>query len=433
MPIAIVCSRCKKRHNAPESFAGLACQCRCGNVVLVPPAAALNVVGRPSVLDELTPTDIERLKTLPTRERDLLVEPVNGPSATAIRFPAPKQVWKQKSSSSSRWLFGCLSLVVGGGLLTVFLGFLALHSLPSLLASGDLGYIAQEGSTDATQSPVEARRGFETVLVRHTAGPQPVAVPPPHLFGIVQYESPAGQLAAYLTPNPGDGHKHPAIIWITGGDCNSIGDVWEAASPENDQTASAFRKAGIVMMFPSLRGGNENPGMREFCLGEVDDVCAAAEFLAAQAYVDPSHIYLGGHSTGGSLVLLAAASSEKFRAVFSFGPVGNVGLYGPEYLPFDLASRRELELRAPIRWLHAIKQPTFVFEGANLPGNAGSIRMMTQATKNSAVHFRLVPHKNHFSVLAPVTELVAAKILHDSGPDCTLDITDAEIHHWVTQ
>ena len=59
--------------------------------------------------------------------------------------------------------------------------------------------------------------------------------------------------------------------------------------------------------------------------------------------------------------------------------------------------------------------------------------MMTQATKNSAVQFHLVPHKNHFSVLAPVTELVAAKILHDSEPDCTLSITDAEIHHWVAQ
>ena len=23
-------------------------------------------------------------------------------------------------------------------------------------------------------------------------------------------------------PNPNDGKKHPAIVWITGGDCNSI-------------------------------------------------------------------------------------------------------------------------------------------------------------------------------------------------------------------
>ena len=41
------------------------------------------------------------------------------------------------------------------------------------------------------------------------------------------------------------------------------------------------------MMFPSLRGGNDNPGAKEGFLGEVDDVIAAADFLAKQPYVDP--------------------------------------------------------------------------------------------------------------------------------------------------
>ena len=31
---------------------------------------------------------------------------------------------------------------------------------------------------------------------------------------------------------PDDGKKHPAIIWITGGDCNSIGDVWSRSLAE---------------------------------------------------------------------------------------------------------------------------------------------------------------------------------------------------------
>ena len=75
------------------------------------------------------------------------------------------------------------------------------------------------------------------------------------------------------------------------------------------------------MMFPSLRGGNDNPGVREGFFGEVDDVLAAAEYLSKQAFVDPQRIYLGGHSTGGTLVLLVAECSGRFRAVFSFGPV----------------------------------------------------------------------------------------------------------------
>src|SRR5262249_54325814 len=152
----------------------------------------------------------------------------------------------------------------------------------------------------------EARRGFATKPGGEEPAREAIPQPPPDLFQLVKYPSPAGELSAFLAPDPGDGKKHPAIVWITGGDCNSIGDVWSPAPRENDQTPAAYRKAGIVMMFPSLRGGNDNPGRREGFFGEVDDVLAAALYLAAKPYVDPSRIYLGGHSTGGTLVMLVA-------------------------------------------------------------------------------------------------------------------------------
>src|SRR5213078_4101010 len=120
---------------------------------------------------------------------------------------------------------------------------------------------------------------------------------------------------------------------------------WRDAGGLGDQSASAYRKAGLVMMFPALRGGNDNPGAREGFLGEVDDVLAAEAFLRKQDYVDPRRIYLGGHSTGGTLVLLAAECSDRFRAVFSFGPVDDVAGYEPQYLPFDTSNPREVELR----------------------------------------------------------------------------------------
>src|SRR5262245_2004411 len=155
-----------------------------------------------------------------------------------------------------------------------------------------------------TSALVEARRGFQTKVVRRQDAREPVPEPPPAVFRLIRYDAPAGKLAAYLSPDPKDGKKHPAIIWITGGDCNSIGELWQDAPASNDQTASAYRKAGIIMMFPSLRGGNDNPGIKEGFLGEVDDVLAAAEHLSQQEFVDPKRIYLGGHSTGGTLVLL---------------------------------------------------------------------------------------------------------------------------------
>jgi pimeloyl-ACP methyl ester carboxylesterase len=272
----------------------------------------------------------------------------------------------------------------------------------------------------------EARKGFQTKVVRLQTAKEPVPQPPPKVFRTVRYDAPAGKLAAYLSPDPKDGKKHPAIIWITGGDCNSIGDVWGNAPPSNDQTAAAFRKAGIVMMFPSLRGGNDNPGVKEGFFGEVDDVLAAADFLAKQNYVDPGRIYLGGHSTGGTLVLLVSECCDRFRAIFSFGPAHDVRGYGPEYLPFDTSNPRERELRSPGRWLASINNPTFVFEGT-VQANIDSLQSMARSSTNPKAHFLAVRGANHFSVLAPTNRLIAERILRDDGPVCNLTFAEEEL------
>ena len=257
----------------------------------------------------------------------------------------------------------------------------------------------------------EARRGFPPKAFPRLASNEPLAEPPQNLFRIVHYESAVGPLAAYLTPDPGDGQKHPAIIWITGGDCNSIGDVWSHADPANDQSATAYRQAGLVMMFPSLRGGNQNPGQKEAFLGEVDDVLAAADFLVRQDYVDPGRIYLGGHSTGGTLVMLVAESTRRFRAVFSFGPVNDVRGYPPEFIPFDTSDPRAVVVRSPGYWLHSIQSPTFVFEGET--GNIDALRSMKRDATNPQVHFYAVAGANHFTILNPINHIIASKIVDD--------------------
>jgi len=283
------------------------------------------------------------------------------------------------------------------------------------------------GQGGSAGSLTEARQGFKSKLVRRAAQRDPVDEPPENLFRVVRYDAAAGKLPAYLTPDPKDGKKHPAIIWITGGDCNSIGDVWTGVPADDDQTAGAYRKGGIVMMFPSLRGGNNNPGQKEGFLGEVDDVIAAADFLAKQEYVDPARIYLGGHSTGGTLVLLVAECSDRFRAVFSFGPADNVKDYPDEFLPFDTSSSREIEVRSPGRWLGSIKSPTFVFEGTK-DGNLGSLNAMSRSSKNPKVQFFPVNGATHFSILFPTNRIIATKILRDNGPECKLNFTSVELN-----
>jgi dienelactone hydrolase len=296
--------------------------------------------------------------------------------------------------------------------------------LPLILLAGCLG----EPVPDQEQgSLVEARRGFKTKLVPQRGEREPVPDPPPEIFRKVMFDSSAGKLAAYLSEVPDDGTKRPAIVWITGGDCNSIGDVWSEAPPDNDQTASAYREAGIVLMFPSLRGGNTNPGIKEGFLGEVDDVLAAADYLARQESVDPGRIYLGGHSTGGTLVLLVAEVTDRFRAVFSFGPASDVSHYPSEFIPFDASNPREVKLRSPGPWLGSIHGPTFVFEGTE-QGNLSSLQAMAKATTNPMVHFLPVKGATHFSILAPTNALIARKILGDKGPKTSIAFTEQELN-----
>jgi dipeptidyl aminopeptidase/acylaminoacyl peptidase len=283
------------------------------------------------------------------------------------------------------------------------------------------------GPADTSKSLAEARAGFATKLARQHRADEPVDEPPAAVFRKVKYDAPVGKCAAYLTPDPKDGRKHPAVVWITGGDCNTIGEMWKPKPRGDDQTARQYREAGVVMMVPSLRGGNDNPGVQENFLGEVDDVLAAAAHLAKQDYVDPKRVYLGGHSTGGTLALLVAEVPNPFRAVVSFGPVDDISGYPADVRPaVNVGDRREVELRSPGRWLHSIQCPTFVFEGTD-GGNIDSLRAMQGRT--TSAKFFAVKGASHFSILAPVNELVARKIAADTGEGATkLSFTEDELN-----
>ncbi len=280
---------------------------------------------------------------------------------------------------------------------------------------------------------LRARSGFKTHVIPPTERGEAVPTAPAKVFSTVKYPSPVGNLAAYVSPDPRDGKKHPAIVWITGGDCNSIGDIWSPESRGNDQSAAAYRKAGIVMMFPSLRGGNTNPGVKEGFLGEVNDVLAAADWLAKLPYVDPKRIYLGGHSTGGTLALLVAETSPRFRATFTFGAVGDVRGYGADsgFLPFDIKNKNEVLVRSPGYWLDSIHSPTWVIEGTD--GNIDSLLLMREDAKklpaNPNLHFVVVTGATHFNVLAPTNELLARKVVADKGANCNISLSEDEANH----
>lgn len=277
----------------------------------------------------------------------------------------------------------------------------------------------------ASQSLAQARAAHPMRIAVETRAGMPPPAPPEQVLRRMTYPAPAGEMAAYITPPPADGVRHPAILWISGGDSNTIDGFWLPADPDNDQTAAAFRDAGIVTMYPSTRGGNDNPGYREYFYGEIDDILAAAEYLAKQPHVDPDRIYLGGHSTGGTTVLLAAELSDRFRGVFSFGPVYDIRVYG-DLLQAPITDEMQARVRSPGYWLSSIRSPVFVFEG-RVQGNTEDLKALAKDNRNPQVKLWAVDGATHFSILAPVTALVAKKIVDDAGAQTRIAFTQSEL------
>jgi hypothetical protein len=274
------------------------------------------------------------------------------------------------------------------------------------------GREAQEAAARPPQSLADARQGFHTAIAA-PAGGTALPQPPANLFVRADYVGAEGRtLAAFVTPDPRDGQRHAALVWITGGDSNSLDDFWTPGTPDNDQSASAFRQAGVIMMFPTLRGGNVDTGKKEFFYGEVDDIHAAANQLAKLPYVDPARIYLAGHSTGGTLALLAAETGGRFASVFAFGAVSSVDRYPADIFPdARTANEQEIRLRSPIHWLNTISTPTYIVEGDQAPSNIGELDELCHHVRNRFVKCVPVLGASHFSVLDQAARVLAPEMV----------------------
>src|SRR5262249_54186346 len=128
-----------------------------------------------------------------------------------------------------------------------------------------------------------------------------------------------------------------------------------------------YRDAGFIVMAPLLRGENGQPGAFTLWYDEVDDVLAAAELLARQSYVDAGRLYVAASSAGGTLGLLAAQASGRFRAAASFSASPDQALlvrHARMELPFDKSDPRELQVRSPLAYAGSFKCPARIYYGA---------------------------------------------------------------------
>jgi dipeptidyl aminopeptidase/acylaminoacyl peptidase len=127
-----------------------------------------------------------------------------------------------------------------------------------------------------------------------------------------------------------------------------------------------YRDAGFVVLMPMLRGENGMPGNYSMFFDELDDVLAAAEALAALPYVRADHVYVAGHSVGGTLTLLAAMRSGRFRAAASFSGSPDQKAWGSgqlEVVPFNPEDTEEYQIRSPLAYATSFQCPVRLYHG----------------------------------------------------------------------
>jgi hypothetical protein len=118
--------------------------------------------------------------------------------------------------------------------------------------------------------------------------------------------------------------------------------------------------------------------------------------------------------------------------VFAFGPRAAATDHrlfeGTDLSKLD---SRELLLRTGAYWLASVHKPLFVIEGTGngllSTTNIDALKRMRQKSKNQNIVFHSVEGADHFTILAPVTKIVAQKILQDRGSISTIRLTEAEL------
>jgi dienelactone hydrolase len=255
-----------------------------------------------------------------------------------------------------------------------------------------------------TEDYAQARRLFQTKLIRQGPAPQQGQIEqPPAGVREVTYQSGNLRLRAWVNGSPPDARKRPAILFLHGGFAFGADD-WEQTQP--------FRDAGFVVMTPTLRGENGLPGSYSMFYNEVEDVLAAAETLAKLSYVDSNRLYVSGHSVGGTLTMLAAMTSNRFRAAASFSGSPDQASWAsgqPQVVPFNPADQREFQMRSPLAFPQSFKCPVRIYYGNREFFFAANSQQTAKRAKTAGLDVEAVSVPgDHLSMVEPAMKQAIA-------------------------
>lgn len=192
---------------------------------------------------------------------------------------------------------------------------LTLSALPKLVSHQPESPDAPRGEVVRTMSSLtpnsDNRPGSDFLRLRQRTGTQLRHLgPAPDLYKdpatregirLARYRSDGNELKVWqLFPSHNQlwsPEGYPTVVFVHDG---------TSFAEEELQQARLFSDAGFVVIAPTFRGENGNPGVHELLFGELDDLVAATTYASDLPEVDRHRIAIWGHGLGGMLAALAS-------------------------------------------------------------------------------------------------------------------------------
>lgn len=259
-------------------------------------------------------------------------------------------------------------------------------------------------------TPYLERRRAHTTRVEQIGPNEPQEMPPrPSGTDEVRYRSAGLELKAWLTVPRNASGRRPAVVYLH----NDFGLT--SLSVEN---ARPFAEAGFVLMLPTYRSENGNPGSFELLFGEVDDARAAIRWLAQRPEVDPDRIYVIGHSIGGGIAgLLTLFPEPSVRHTASVGGMYRAHTFkywarrrsSGGLVRFDASDHAEVSLRLLGPNVRDMVQPHRAYAGTDDDFDVRYAKLVLDLARAHGKLYTFVPVEgNHMaSITAAVKDYIA--------------------------
>ena len=175
------------------------------------------------------------------------------------------------------------------------------------------------------------------------------------------------------------GKKYPLIVQVHGGPAAAASPRYISAGEQGNPLVRELVEKGYYVFLPNPRGsfgqGQEftRANRRDFGGGDLRDIMAGIEAVAAAAPVDTSRMGLMGHSYGGFMTMWGVTHSNRFKAAVAGAGIANwISYYGQNgidqwMIPYfgasaydDPAIYRQL---SPIESIKVARTPTLVYVG----------------------------------------------------------------------